>query len=173
MADTYPDFASLERNETAGTDFRILVRRAAAAYAIVAPHGGGIEPGTSEIADGIAGEALSHYAFDGLKRQGNGRLHITSTRFDEPLCLQLIARTEVVVTVHGEHGEADGAVVFIGGRDIVRGAAIREALAAGGFDVRCHPDPDLQGLDPRNICNRGSSGGGVQLEVSRALRLEM
>src|SRR5918912_1062843 len=79
MADKYPNFEVLSRNETSGIDFRILVRQAAAAFAIVAPHGGGIEPGTSEIADAIAAEEFSFYAFEGLKSSGNGVLHITST----------------------------------------------------------------------------------------------
>ena len=86
MADKYPDFATLARNERAGVDFGILVRRARPAFAIVSPHGGGIEPGTSEIADGIAVLDFSYYAFEGLKSQGNSDLHITSTRFDEPMC---------------------------------------------------------------------------------------
>ena len=56
MADQYENFEELSQNETVGVDFRILARRARAAFDIVAPHGGGIEPGTSEIADAIAGE---------------------------------------------------------------------------------------------------------------------
>lgn len=43
-------------------------------------------------------------------------------------------------------------------------------MTAQGFDVRKHPDPNLQGLDPRNICNRGTAGAGVQLELSREVR---
>ena len=53
MADKYPDFDTLSRHETAGVDYQILARRSRAGFAIVAPHGGGIEPGTSEIADAI------------------------------------------------------------------------------------------------------------------------
>ena len=48
----------------------------------------------------------------------------------------------------------------------------REALEANGFCVRRHPDPELQGREPNNICNRGTSGKGVQLELSRAIRKE-
>ena len=35
MADTYPNFASLEQHERAGLDYRFLVRRADGAFAIV------------------------------------------------------------------------------------------------------------------------------------------
>ncbi len=54
MPDTYPNFAALARKERSGIDYQVRVRRARPAFAIMAPHGGGIEPGTSEIADAIA-----------------------------------------------------------------------------------------------------------------------
>lgn len=173
MADKYPNFQELSQHETAGVDYRILLRQATAGFAMVAPHGGGIEPGSSEIADAIAGEESSFYAFEGLKAAGNTDLHITATRFDEPMCLTLIGRSSIVVTIHGEHSEADGPGVFVGGLDETLGASLGEALKAKDFDVRKHADPRLQGLDPKNICNRGSSGKGVQFELSRSVRQEM
>src|SRR3954470_20919117 len=94
MSDKYLSFDELSRNETSGMAFSIAVRQARKSFAIVAPHGGGIEPGTSEIADAIAAKELSYYAFLGLKaKSGNTDLHITSTRFDEPMCLTLIGRS--------------------------------------------------------------------------------
>lgn len=170
MADKYPYFAALERQERAGVDYGIVVRRAEAAFAIVAPHGGGIEPGTSEIADASAFARWSCYSFDGLKPSGNRDLHITSTFFDEPICLLLVRETSRLVTIHGEESTADGEGVFIGGGDDGLTARIWDKLTAAGFDVRTHPDPELQGRDPRNICNRGTAGVGVQLELSRAVR---
>ena len=44
---------------------------------------------------------------------------------------------------------------------------------AAGFDVRKHRNPDLQGTDPANICNRGTAGMGVQLELSKSVRRAM
>jgi phage replication-related protein YjqB (UPF0714/DUF867 family) len=173
VADKYPNFEALSRNEVSGVDYRVLVRRAAAAFAVVAPHGGGIEPGTSEIADAIACEAFSFYAFEGLKRAGNAALHITSTHFDEPMCLTLVAQSEVVITIHGEESESDGEGVFLGGLDEQLGPVIGVALQAAGFDVRKHPDPGLQGREAENVCNRGKTGRGVQLELSRAVRKSM
>src|SRR5437868_14874222 len=102
MADKYSSFNELSRNEISGIDFSISVRRARDLFAIVAPHGGGIEPGTSEIADAIAADTFSYYAFDALKASANSELHITSTRFDEPMCLNLISHSDVVITIHGE-----------------------------------------------------------------------
>ena len=170
MADTYPSFAALEQHERSGIDYGVFVRRAEPAFAIVAPHGGGIEPGTSEIADAIAFQRWSFYTFEGLKRAGNHILHITSTCFDEPMCLVLLSDTSRVVTIHGEESDDDGEGVFVGGRDLELGTSIGSLLKAQGFNVRTHPDPNLQGLDPTNICNRGTAGKGVQLELSRSVR---
>jgi len=170
MADTYPNFATLEQHEKAGTDYRLVARRAEQAFAIVAPHGGGIEAGTSEIANAIAGERWSFYTFEGLKPSGNGVLHITSTHFDEPACLLLLGVTSRAVTIHGEESEGEGEGVFVGGLDCDLGARIGGLLTEKGFDVRKHDDPKLQGTDPDNICNRGTAGAGVQLELSRAVR---
>jgi phage replication-related protein YjqB (UPF0714/DUF867 family) len=173
MADTYPDFATLARNERSGIDYRVRVRRARPGFALVAPHGGGIEPGTSEIADAIADEKFSFYAFEGLKSKNNTDLHITSTRFNEPMCLTLLGASEGVVTLHGEHSEEDGEGVFMGGLDDALAAQIATALTRQGFDVRKHKNRNLQGREKKNVCNRGTSGKGVQLELSKAVRKTM
>jgi phage replication-related protein YjqB (UPF0714/DUF867 family) len=170
MADKYACFGDLSQHEVAGVDFGIRLRQARAPVAIVALHGGGIEPGTSEIADAVGSERHSCYMLDGLKPTGNRDLHITSTRFDEPLCLEIVSRSAVVVTLHGEHGDEEGERVFVGGLDDTLGQGLGAALAAKGFDVGRHSDPLLQGRDLANICNRGTSGRGVQLELSRAVR---
>jgi len=155
MPDKYRNFRELSQNERAGVDYRILLRQAKAGFAIVTPHGGGIEPGASEIADAIAGEEFSFYAFEGLKSLGNTDLHITATRFDETTCLTVIHRFNMVVTIHGEHSEADGEGVFVGGLDDILGARLGVALKAKGFDIRKHPNRKLQGLETKNLCNRG------------------
>jgi phage replication-related protein YjqB (UPF0714/DUF867 family) len=173
MADHYANFEELSQHETAGDTYRILLRQARAAFAIVAPHGGGIEAGSSEIADAIASEEHSFYTFEGLKHSDNGTLHITATRFDEPMCLTVIGRSNIVVTIHGEHSEADGEGVFVGGLDDTLGAGLTAALQAKGFNVRKHPDRKLQGLEPKNLCNRGLSGQGVQFELSHSVRETM
>jgi len=173
MADKYRNFAELARSEQSGIDYDVLVRRARPAFAIIAPHGGGIEPGTTEIADAVADLTYSFYTFEGLKTSGNADLHITSTRFDEPMCLTVLGHTEVVVTLHGEHSEKDGEGVFLGGLDTVLGERIRSELTQKGFNVRTHEDPDLQGTDSCNLCNRGLTAAGVQLELSKSVRRTM
>jgi len=49
-------------------------------------------------------------------------------------------------------------------------ARLRDSLIARGFTVETHNSPALQGCDEPNICNRGKSGCGVQLELSNGLR---
>lgn len=167
MADKYSTFEELKDSEQAD-DYRVVVRDARAWVAIVAPHGGGIEPGTSEVTLAIAQDDLSFYLFEGTKKQANRDLHITSTKFDEPKCLQLLKGVEVAVTVHGEGGDRE--VVYLGGRNRELGERLRAELEPRGFRVERHTSPWLQGADPDNICNRCTSGLGVQLELSAGLR---
>ena len=101
MADKYASFQDLERGERRGV-YRVRSRPRRATIAVIAPHGGRIEPGTSEIARKIAGVDFSFYAFEGRKKQHNNRLHITSTRFDEPICLALVAGAECIIAIHGK-----------------------------------------------------------------------
>ena len=48
--DLYTSFAHLSRGEREGRDYRIRWRMGGSGVAIVAPHGGGIERGTSALA---------------------------------------------------------------------------------------------------------------------------
>lgn len=167
MADKYESFAELAREENAGKAFLVRFRERRDTVVVIAPHGGGIEPGTSEIAEAIAGDDFSSYTFEGMKQSGNSDLHITSTRFDEPECLALVAASPMVLSIHGEESAKE--IVFLGGKDAAIRERLRVSLTAKGFDVQVHPNLELQGSDPSNICNRGRSGG-VQLELSNGLR---
>ena len=171
MPDLYPDFASLARALREGADYAIRARPRDAAFAVAAPHGGGIEPGTSELAEAIAGERHSFYAFEGVRVRGNAELHITSTRFDEPRAVELVTRATTVIVVHGEASDGEG--VFIGGRDHGLGGRLALALRSAGFRAGPHDDPALHGTDPANLCNRGTSGAGIQLEISRVTRASL
>lgn len=166
--DKYKNFPALAACETCGRDFCRRFRRRRSRWAVIAPHGGGIEPGTSEIAQAIAGKDHSFYAFEGLKRRGNKDLHITSTHFDEPMALSIVAGASRVLAVHGE--DSTKAVVFLGGLDVATGRRLQDALERRGFVVRRHPNGNLAGAAASNICNRCRSNAGVQLELSSGLR---
>jgi phage replication-related protein YjqB (UPF0714/DUF867 family) len=167
MADRYRNFAALAESESKHA-YAIHVEKRRSPVLVVAPHGGGIEPGTSEIALAISGDEFSYYSFDGKKQNGNSDLHITSTNFDEPKCLELLESADVVVAVHGEDG-AD-AVAYLGGAHEHAVRLLGAQLEAAGFCIKRHSNPSLQGLRPRNICNLGRLKKGVQLELSRGLR---
>jgi len=166
--DKYNNFQELAAAKQEGRDYSITYRNNASHVAIIAPHGGGIEPGTSEIARAIAGEDLSHYAFEGLMSAKNSELHITSNKFDEPRCLDLLRSSATAITIHGAAGTDK--TVYIGGLDSEAKRRLTASLTKHGFNVGTHPDSWMQGADNSNICNRGHSGVGVQLELSRGLR---
>ena len=141
MADKYKSFAALRRSQRQGKDFRIRSRDLNSVAVIVAPHGGEIEPGTSEIAEAIAGNDISFYVFEGTKRSENTELHITSTRFDEPVCLALVGAAECVVTIHGVNCRDE--IVFLGGRDTQGVDLLRGVLRSYGFVVKQHRSSGL------------------------------
>jgi len=168
-ARAYKGYDDLARAQRLDIDYRITVRsRAGAMAAILAPHGGGIEDGTSEIATAVAGDDHSLYLLEGCRPAYNYRtLHLTSHCFDEPQCLALISRCTRVVTVHGCEGEDP--VVLVGGLDTELASAIADELARAGIAVATqgHRFPATH---PDNVCNRGHSGRGVQLEFPHRLR---
>jgi phage replication-related protein YjqB (UPF0714/DUF867 family) len=153
-----------------GVDYAVHVMpRERSRVAVLAPHGGRIEGRTSEIARLIAGDEHRLYLFEGLRTTGDNFdcLHLASHWFDEPRALDLISGCDTVVAVHGY--AAPGADVLLGGLNERLKEAVAHALAAFGFSclIDGHRFP---GRHPRNICNRGRSGKGVQLELSEGLR---
>jgi phage replication-related protein YjqB (UPF0714/DUF867 family) len=169
-ADSYRGYGDLARAQTEGVDFAVHVRIAEnSPVAILAPHGGRIEGGTSAVARLIAGTEHGLYLFEGLRAANDNfdHLHLTSHCFDEPRCLDMIAACDTVIAVHGY--AAPGADVLLGGRDERLKYALAPALAACGLSVQTNGH-DFPGLDPRNICNRGRTGQGVQMELSANLR---
>jgi phage replication-related protein YjqB (UPF0714/DUF867 family) len=167
MADRYRTFKDLAANEQLGVDYLIRVKDRGSHSVILAPHGGWIEPGTSEIAEAIAGKDLSFYAFEALRAGAHGDFHITSHRFDEPKALDLVSRSRIAVAIHGRRNNSNEAV-WLGGRSSVLRNSIGDSLRSAGFAAELNTE--LPGLDRANICNRTLSGEGVQLELSRSLR---
>jgi phage replication-related protein YjqB (UPF0714/DUF867 family) len=170
-ADWYASADELMKFEQEGRDYRIHIRKGRTQIAIVAPHGGRIEPGTMAIADAIAGNEHGFYGFESIKPRKNVRLHITASRFQERRLETLVGTSRTVLTVHGCRGSEP--VVFVGGRDLDLRQCLIEALTSSGFDARQSNLPGLRGNHPDNICNRGGRGKGIQFELSEGLRTRM
>jgi phage replication-related protein YjqB (UPF0714/DUF867 family) len=169
LASNYTGYADLTKAQTEGEDYRVLVRPVASSIAVIAPHGGRIEQYTSDIACGVAGGDFNLYAFEGIRQSSNyAALHLTSHRFDEPRCLELLSKCDHVVAIHGCGG--DDQRVLLGGLDGRLRLAIREAMHGIGVDVQSEDHP-FPATDPKNICNRGRRGIGVQVELTIGLRL--
>lgn len=166
----YRSFEDLAKGHIEGSDYQVHVRpRMESTVAIVAPHGGGIEVGTSEVARAVAGDEFNVYVFEGCRPSDNyAALHLTSHHFDDRRCLDLLSRCDYVVTIHGCRGPAHE--VLIGGLDEALKAKVAAAIVATGLEVHTSGHP-FMGQEPNNICNRGRRGIGVQLELTSALRL--
>jgi phage replication-related protein YjqB (UPF0714/DUF867 family) len=166
--DRYASFAALARQATQNVHYRITALRRASTIAIIAPHAGAIEKGTGEIARAVAGSEFNLYLFEGIMSSENySTLHITSNRFDEPSCLELIRECSTVISIHGCQGRDER--VNLGGCDLDLKLRLADALGDAGIRAETdgHPFP---GSDPNNICNRGRTGRGVQVEISDPLR---
>lgn len=170
----------LRRNLVLGRDFRVAFGDSNIEKCLlVAPHGGGIEPGTSEVMRAVAElGGWAWYEFAGYLRHGNKeRLHIASTEFNEPTLVGLLRRTELIVTFHGSR-EAGKPLVFVGGRlklgrhvmvEAINGSKQRHGIAA--IDASQDSGTEqISGLQESNITNRSRMGEGIQMEFSREAR---
>lgn len=168
MPDFYSNFRELQLNEQEGRDYQIIASQKWHRVLIIAPHGGKIEYYTSQIAKWIANEDFAWYSFEGIKDGDNRLLHITSHKFDEPTVLQALQEARTVLTIHGQKNATDE-FLMIGGLDVTFGSILRVALQNCGFKVK-ESGQGYRGEMVTNICNRGCTGMGVQLEISFALR---
>jgi phage replication-related protein YjqB (UPF0714/DUF867 family) len=165
----------LDRGHVPGLDLRITFGDTGIAECLlVAPHGGGIEPGTSELLRAISElGGWAWYEFAGFLRSGNhDALHIASTLFDEPTLLALLQRTNFALTLHGT-GDASHEVVYVGGRWDAGRATIATMINAttAKHGIHAVEGPEyIRGTEPTNLANRGKLGYGIQLEFSRAAR---
>lgn len=161
------EFQRVTRPWLSGTDFQRRVQYTPSQFALIAPHGGGIEPGTAKLVEGIAGKLHSFYIFEGIMVDGNKELHVPSTEFDDPLCLDLLDKTRLAITIHG--CKESRPVTYVGGLHNTYREKIIYSLHHHGFTaVTDHSNH--AGIHPDNLCNRGHAGRGVQIEVSYGLR---
>src|SRR5688572_17006698 len=99
---------------------------------VLALHGGGVEPGTSELCLALAGYhpaggvtggvTYDYWMFEGLRSSDNSALHVTSTHCDDPVASALVAGARRAVSLHGCTPSRAGlpagaAAVLVGGLD--------------------------------------------------------
>ncbi|MGW3428875.1 poly-gamma-glutamate hydrolase family protein [Streptomyces melanosporofaciens] len=170
MADLYASYTALAAAQTEGVDYeRRSVPVTGSRWCSIAIHGGGIEPGTGEVARAVGASLMSHYEFAGIKAANNGDLHVTSTNFDEPTAQALVTGSLRCLSFHGYTGVAGLAETSLGGLDTAMGARVGAALQAAGFRV-ISAAQEISGSDPANIANKTTISAGVQIEMSNALR---
>jgi len=170
----------LRRDLVLGRDFRVAFGDANIEKCLlVAPHGGGIEPGTSELMRSVAElGGWAWYEFAGYLRQGNKEaLHISSTEFDEPTLIALLAQAGFVVAFHGA-SKLGKPVVYVGGRWKLGRKVMTEVInrsfqkhGTSAIDATDSTDTEqICGLHESNLTNRGRRAEGIQMEFSREAR---
>ncbi|GEK60286.1 hypothetical protein CHL76_16315 [Marinococcus halophilus] len=166
----YADYAELQASELEGRDYEIRVLPGKNnSLAALAPHGGAIEAGTSELVEELhCSYYFSGYDFRAKKRTDNRTLHLRSTHFDEPRALCFAAEALFTVTLHGYRDQEEK--TYIGGLDTFTAGFIGAELTAAGFKVDFEPPSAIKGKYSGNICNKNGRTQGVQLEISSAQR---
>jgi phage replication-related protein YjqB (UPF0714/DUF867 family) len=157
--------------------------------AVIAPHGGGIETGTSELCLAIAGyhpatlamtpPTYDYWMFEGLRPSNNDELHVTATHCDDPVAWSLCGGSRNALGLHGctpsQAGlPTDAQAVLVGGRnDTFQGYLLESFTAAGFLAIDAADRESMVGIEPDNIINRTLLGMGGQLEITTPLRSAM
>ncbi|MFD7662749.1 poly-gamma-glutamate hydrolase family protein [Streptomyces sp. NPDC059788] len=185
------DYARRHRRHAMFDDSR-TERSGFARSVILAPHGGGIETGTSELCLAIAGyhpkdlapkppqgPVHDYWMFEGIRKKDNGELHVTSTHCDDHVARSLCAGSLNALSLHGCKPEqaqlpSGTPAVLVGGLNAtLRSYLIAEFKAVGIRAQDATGIADLAGTDPDNIANRTMLGKGAQLEITTPLRESM
>lgn len=168
MSDLYPSMTALLAARTEGVDYTITsIVNPFSPVAITAPHGGNIERGSSEVGALIREYGnYNYFSFNALLSDSSD-LHVTSTNYDEPTILGMMAAADFCVGIHGKSGTDES--IYVGGLDSAFRNIVWTKLEEAGFTCLLAPE-GIAGQEPMNITNRTRSGGGVQLETTTNLR---
>ena len=150
---------------------------------VMAVHGGGIEAGTSEIALATAGfhpatltpsvDGLGthdFWLFEGLLPQGNGRLHVTASNYDDPIARELVRNARRCISLHGCTDRQANGKIQLGGLDHELRDLVLEELTTAYIAAEISTNPMLDGSLPDNIANKTRIGGCAQLEMATSFR---
>jgi len=174
FAGGYHSFADLSAAEDPA-DYSIQATDNGRDTTILALHGGGIERGTSELAEAISGQGkYNTYLFEGLKATDNQSLFLKAIDFDEPKAVSLVQDSDYTVSIVGAVGDEE--TTYIGGQNRMLAELIKLHLMTKGYHVETLSIPDrIAGVMDSNIVNQnklfnGYQLGGVQIAVSKGLR---
>jgi len=157
---------------------------------IMAPHGGGIESGTTELALAAAGftddfngkpatsDTYDYFIFSGINpRNQNGRLHVTSSHYNDPVANELVRNSLISLAFHGctdtQPVESTGSgykACLIGGLDKPFKQKLKQRLQKAGFNAFITTQKELNGDLPDNIINKNKRKAGAQFELTTSLR---
>lgn len=169
--DKYNSMNNLQYDTTESEDWEIEINDCESTTSILAIHGGGIEPATTELTKLIASQGnFNYFTFNGLRSKGNNELHVTSIHYDNELALELVGKSQNVITLHGCQG--NDAVVYLGGKDKELIHLLKNELIEAGFNVEKAPK-HMSGTQKENITNLSQKKAGVQIELSTEFRKQL
>lgn len=175
--DTFNSFSELEKAFPDNKPYSIEVvdrSKHPISVAVLAVHGGVIEPFTDEMAKLIAGNDYSYYLFKAKAVPGTDSdfyLHTTSVHFDEPLALKLVSQSDICISLHGFNDKKknpNGRICVGGGNPDLREKVfthLKEKLPS----VSTESCPSFTAIQAENIVNKCRLYG-VQMETSGELR---
>lgn len=157
---------------------------------IMAPHGGSIESGTSELALATAGftsdfdqhpattNTYDFFIFEGINSgKQNGRLHVTASHYNEKVANELVQNSIISLAFHGctdeQPDESTGEgynACLIGGLDLTLMKLLEKALKKAHFKAYITLQPTLNGDLTGNIINKNKRGAGAQFELTTSFR---
>ena len=200
--DYYASMSALYENETERINFTKEWRRHRARYDslkdykdenevfIMAPHGGSIETGTTELALATAGFiknfngaldtsiTYDYFIFNGTNPKGeNGKLHVTSSHYDDADANALVNNSLISLAFHGctdlQPDQSTGKgykACLIGGLDQELKEILDVQLTAAGFNAFITSQDTLDGSLVSNIINKNKRNQGAQFELTTSLR---
>jgi phage replication-related protein YjqB (UPF0714/DUF867 family) len=200
--DYYPTMSALYANETEGVNFAREWYSHRARYNslknykdenkifIMAPHGGSIESGTTELALATAGfvknfngdtytsVTYDYFIFNGTNpKDENGKLHVTASHYDDTDANKLVSNSIISFAFHGctdlQPNESSGKgyqACLIGGRDQVLKEILEAQLMTAGFNAFITSQDVLDGSLAENIINKNKRKRGAQVEMTTSLR---
>lgn len=166
--DKFSSMQELEKETIENEDWKIIIRNRNSNVSILAIHGGGIEPATTELASMIADEGeYNYFTFEGIRSKGNQELHVTSTHYDNEDAMNLVTESNQVIAIHGCEGEEK--IAYVGGKDERLKSSIIEQLNNIGIKAK-EATSHISGQQDNNIVNCTVSGMGIQIELTTSLR---